>query len=505
MDVKNRILKNTFFLYFRSITTLLLALLTSRVVLEALGAEDFGVYQVVGGLVAAISFLNSTMSSATQRYLAFEIGIGNRKKIKKTFATAVNVHFMFSAIVFVIIMIAGEYFLQNHLELGNVDISVARWVLLFSSLSVVLTINSVPYNAFLIAQENMSYFAYIDILGAILKLCVGYAILWFSDHRLVLYALLMFFISLILRLLYIIVTKSKYEDAKYYFVWDTKLMKNMLGFSGWVSLAAFAYMIKTQGLSVILNIFFGPLINAAIGIGNQLNSAVRTFSQNFQMSFAPQIVKTYATKEYENMNKLILSGAKLSTYLLIFFSMPIIIETEYILGIWLKEVPSYTPVIVRIILIETLFETFTSTGNKAIRATGNVKKFEISYNLFQLLSLPTIIIYLSYGHLYYVPSLIIAIFIFLSTFIKIHFLKKQIPGFNRKEYINQILVRSICIILFSSIGSFSLCYIMNTSLLRFLLNIVLSESCFFFSVFFLGMTIEEKLMLKNVINKVLRR
>ena len=169
MDTKKRIFKNTIFLYVRSIITLLLALLTSRVVLDALGAEDFGVYQVVGGLVAAISFLNSTMSSATQRYLAFEIGLGKSERIQKTFATAVNVHFLFSAIVFVIIMIAGEYFLQDHLNIGKVDVSVAQWVLLFSALSVVLTINSVPYNSFLIAQENMSYFAYIDTFFSVFR------------------------------------------------------------------------------------------------------------------------------------------------------------------------------------------------------------------------------------------------------------------------------------------------------------------------------------------------
>ena len=316
---------------------------------------------------------------------------------------------------------------------------------------------------------------------------------------------MMFLISLIRRLLYIIVTKSKYSDAEYHFIWDVKLMKNMLGFSGWVSFAAFAYMIKTQGLSIILNIFFGPLINAAIGIGNQVNSAVRTFSQNFQMSFAPQIVKTYAKDEFEKMNKLIISGAKLSTYLLIIFSMPIIIETEFVLDLWLKDVPLYAPVIVRIILIETIIETLTSTGNKAIRATGNVKRFEVSYNLFQLLALPTIILYLCIGHVYYIPSLIIVLFILLSTFIKIFFLHKQIPKFDSKLYIEQVIMRSFIIVLISVCLSFVLCHIMPPSNIRFILNTLLFESIFIFIVHLMGLTNEERSILKSLVTNIKKR
>lgn len=505
MDKKDRILKNTVFLYIRSFLTLLISLFTSRVVLEALGAENFGVYQVVGGLVAAISFLKGTMSSATQRYLSFEIGIGDSEKIRRTFSTAVNVHVLFSGIIFIVIMIVGEYFLWNHLDIGNINISVAQWVLLFSALSVVLTINSVPYNSFLIAQENMSYFAYIDILGALLKLCVGYILFCFSDNRLFLYALMMFIISLILRLLYITVTKSKYSDAEYHFIWDVKLMKNMLGFSGWVSFAAFAYMIKTQGLSIILNIFFGPLLNAAIGIGNQVNTAVRTFSQNFQMSFAPQIVKTYAKKEYTLMNRLILSGAKLSTYLLIFFSLPIIIEARFILGLWLKEVPRYAPVIVCLILVETIIETLTCTGNQAIRATGRVKWYEMSYNLFQLLALPTIIVYLYFGQTYYMPSLIIVTFIFFSTFIKLFYLKSLIPDFDSKTYISQVIVQVFVIILVSVCLPILCCHYMQASFLRLGLNVVLFESVFISMVVYKGLAKEEKDMMLKTIRKIVRR
>ncbi len=505
MDTKDRILKNTIFLYIRSFFTLILALFTSRVVLEALGVENFGVYQLVGGIVAAISFLNGTMSSATQRYLSYEIGLGNSERIRKTFSTAVNVHFIFSGFIFIAIIISGQFLLRNHLDTGSVNFSTAQWVLLFSALSVVLTINSVPYNSFLVAQENMSYFAYIDILGGILKLGVGYLLFCFIDGRLFWYAFLMFIVSLILRVLYVCVTKTKYEDARYYFVWDTHLIKNMIGFSGWVSFAAFAYMIKTQGLSIILNMFFGPLLNAAIGIGNQVNTAIRTFSQNFQMSFAPQIVKTYAKTEYTKMNRLILSGAKLSTYLLIFFSLPIIIETKFVLGLWLKEVPPYAPVIVCLILVETIIETLTCTGNQAIRATGKVKWYEMTYNIFQILALPVIIVYLHFGQTYYIPSLIIVTFIFFSTFIKLSYLKKLIPNFDRKKYIKQVVIQVFAIILVSICLPILCCHYLQSSFVRFGLNVVLFESVFIAIVVWKGLEEDEKLMLAKAIRKIIRR
>ena len=505
MDNKKRILKNTIFLYIRSLFTLIISLYSSRLILEALGVENFGVYQLVGGVVAAVSFLNSTLSSATQRFLAYEIGLGNSSKIQKTFSMAVNVHLIFSLILFAVIMGVGAYLLNNHLDIGSVNKMDAILVLLFSALSMVLTVNSVPYNSFLVAQENMAYFAYIDIFGALLKLGVVFLLFVFDSKRLVLYALFLFIVSFIVQVLYYTVCRIKYGDARYSRFWDAKLAKTMLSFSGWTSLSAFAYMIRTQGLSIILNIFFGPLLNAAIGISNQVNAAVRTFSQNFQMSFAPQIVKSYARSEYEKMNNLIFSGAKLSTYLLIIFSLPIIIETDYILHLWLKTVPPYAPLIVKLVLIETIIATLTCTGNQAIRSTGNVKFFELSYNLFEIFSLPLIILILYFFKVYYLPLVIIILFMFLSSFIKLHFLKKQIPGFNMKNYVLSVMAVTIILTIISVIFPTYLCNELSPGFVRFVINSLVFEISFWGLVIWKGLNQAEREMLKGVVNKIIKK
>ena len=505
METKNRILKNTVFLYIRSLFTLVLALYSSRLILEALGVEDFGVFQLVGGVVSAVSFLNSTMSGATQRYLSYEIGIGDNVSINKTFSMAVNIHLIFSFVIFLIIMIVGFYLLKNHLNIGNADINEVIWVLLFSSLSLVLSIMSVPYNSLLIAQENMSYFAYIDIIGAILKLGAVYLLFYFHSSRLVLYGFFLFVVSFIILLLYYLVCKSKYKSITYAFMWEGKLAKSMLSFSGWTSVAAFAYMIRTQGLSIILNIFFGPLLNAAIGISNQVNAAVRTFSQNFQMSFAPQIVKTYAKGDFLQMNKLISSGAKLSTYLIIFFSLPIILETEFVLQIWLKTVPPYAVMIIRLVLIETIVATLTCTGNQAIRATGNVKAFELTYNFFEILALPVILGYLYWQKVYYMPMVIIIVFMFVSSFVKLFFLNKMIQGFEIREYIKNVMFSTLIITLLSLIVPVSICSNMQSTFLRFVISSLSFESIFLFLIVLKGLNAEERILFKTIINKVRRK
>ena len=505
MDKKKRILKNTIFLYIRSVFTLIITLFTSRLILQVLGVEDFGVYQLVGGVVGAVSFLNSTLSAATQRFLSYEIGIGDSASIKKTFSMAVNIHLIFSLILFIIIMAAGVYLLYNHLDIGSANFSDVIWVLLFSALSMVLTVNSVPYNSFLIAQENMSYFAYIDILGALLKLCVVYLLLLFDSKRLVLYALFIFLVSLIIRLLYMIVCKVKYKDASYVRGWDRQLAKSMVGFSGWTSLSAFAYMIRTQGLSIILNMFFGPLLNAAIGIGNQVNHAVRTFSQNFQMSFAPQIVKTYACDEYKQMNKLIFSGAKLSTYLIVILSLPIILETEFILHFWLDKVPEYAPMVVRLVLIESIVATMTCTGNQAIRATGRVRNFELAYNVTEILALPAIMLYLYFQKIYYVPMIIIILFMFFSSIIKIYFMKCQVPGFNMKDYVLQVQGVTILLVLVSIIIPIVLSRVMEMTFIRFLIRFLSFEVVFMLLVAWKGLNSDEIIMLKSFISKFIKR
>lgn len=502
MEKSKLILKNTILLYLRSILSLLIKLYTSRLVLKGLGIEEFGVYQVVGGLVAMFSFLNSTMAASTQRYLSYAIGLNDKRLVQKVFSTTINIHLILSVIIFILVESIGVYFLNTNINLGKVTIETAQWILHFTALSLVLTINSVPYNSLLISKENMSYFAYIDIIGEIFKLCIGLSLYLFTSNRLIYYAALMFLVTLVIRCLYMIVCHRKYKESKYVYTWDKSLVKEMLSFSGWTTLSAISFMIKTQGLSILLNVFLGPLLNSALGIANQVNSAVKTFSQNFQMSFMPQIIKSYAQKEYSTLNKLIYSGAKLSTCLLLAIAIPVMLEIDYLLNIWLVDVPDYASPIITFLIIESTLQCMTCTGNTAIRATGKVRNFELYYNLVDLLSLPFSIIIL-YNILHFcIPFLSIIFFTILSNFVKVYFLKKQIPQFNASIYIKDNFLKIILISMVSIILPLILKIYIENGFLRLLFLTCSFEAVFIPSLYYFAFNKEEKQLITAIISKI---
>ena len=504
-NTKKRILKNTLYLYARSILSLVLKLYISRLVLLGLGIENFGVYQVVGGLVGMFSFLNSTMAAASQRFISYEIGLGEKGNVQKVFSTTLNIHIILGIIIFLVVEIAGQILLNTQLDIGGVDISTAEWVLHFTALSTVLTIVSVPYNSLLISKEDMKYFAYIDLFGVILQLFVALSLTYISDHVLIWYAFLMFVVAAIVRVSYSFVCSRKYKDVKYKYVWDQALIKRIFSFSGWTTFSAINYIIKTQGVSVVLNVFLGPIINAAVGIGNQVNNAIKTFSQNFQMSFMPQIVKSYANQDFQQMNKLIVSGAKLSTMLLVAISVPVMLECDNILHLWLKDVPPNTSVIVILILVETIFQTMTCTGNTAIRATGNVCRFEIIYNSVELVSLPCILLWLYLTPQYYVPFVVFIIFIIASNFVKVGFLKRQIPLFSKSTYIKEIFLQLPLVVVSSVIIPIILKTMMEESFIRFCLEAFLFESFFVIITYAWGLNKWEKQIIKNAIRIISKR
>lgn len=500
-NAPNRILKNTIFLYVRSIVSLALKLYTSRVVLEELGIEDFGVYQLVGGLVVMFSFLNSTMASATQRFLSYEIGIGDVYRIRKVFSTTVNIHLLLSIFVLLLVESIGMYFLNTFLDIGNVDASTAQWILHFTALSLVFTINSVPYNSLLISRENMSYFAYIDIAGEVFKLLVGLSLSIFSSDKLIYYAMMMFAVSLIIRVSYSWVCRKKYKESHYYFTWDKHLIRQIASFSGWTSLSAISYMVKAQGVAMVLNVFFGPMLNAAVGIANQVNSAIKTFSQNFQMAFMPQITKTYARGEYAQMNKLVFSGAKLSTYLLMAIAGPVILEIDYFLELWLVKVPEYANYIIVLILLESILQTMTCTGNTAVRATGRVKWYEIIYNSVELLALPASVFILFTSTQYYIPFVVIIGFTVLSSSVKLTFIRRLIPGFRLRQYVINVFLKCFLFIAIAIAVPVMLLNGFDGSSQRMVMSAMIYELVLISLIILVGLNNSEKDLLKFIILK----
>lgn len=501
-SIKKRIVKNSVYLYIRSFITLLITLYSSRLVLQALGVESYGVYQLIGGIVAALAFLNSTITSSVQRFISYEVGKGDSVIITRTFSSIVNVMILLSLIMFVLIMIVGAFLIKTQVNIGDVSINEAMTVLLFSALTLVVTINSIPYNALLIAYEDMNVFAILDILYALLKLFSISILFLFDSNRLFLYVVFLFIATIFIRILYSIVCKRKHKESKYIYCLDKTLLKQIFSFSGWTSLSAFSYMLKTQGLSLVMNVFFGPLLNAAYGIAVQVDNALRTMFQTFQLSYSPNITKLYAANEYFQMNRLIYSGGKICTIIVLAISIPIIIDTEYVLSLWLNTMPEYAPMIIRLLLIQTIFIALGCNSNIAIQATGNVKWVEIICNIIDFIAIPISILIVYYNRIYYLPFLIMAILVFLTVMMRLFFLKKYMPFFDLSTYIKDNFLKLGGVVVLAVVFPVLIHYNYNFCLLRFFSTTILYEIIFLSLVYKICLLDNEKGILMEIWHKI---
>ena len=313
-DNNKRIAKNTLLLYVRMLFMMGISLYTSRVVLNTLGIEDYGIYNVVGGVVAMFGFINGSMSSATQRYITFALGKGDKQRLQTVFSTTLQIHTLIALIIILLGETIGLWFLYNKMQIPADRMDAAFWVLQCSIISTVVMIVSVPYNADIIAHEKMSAFAYISILEVVLKLMIVYMLVIFSFDKLILYSFLILSIQVLIRFCYSIYCNRHFEETKYKNVWDKSLFKEMTGFAGWSMFGNLAGVLFNQGLNMLLNVFFGPVVNAARGVAVQVQNAVQQFVGNFQMALNPQITKTYAQGDLESMHKLMYRSAKFSFF-----------------------------------------------------------------------------------------------------------------------------------------------------------------------------------------------
>lgn len=387
-DNNKRIAKNTLLLYVRMLFMMGISLYTSRVVLNTLGIEDYGIYNVVGGVVAMFGFINGSMSSATQRYITFALGKGDKQRLQTVFSTTLQIHTLIALIIILLGETIGLWFLYNKMQIPADRMDAAFWVLQCSIISTVVMIVSVPYNADIIAHEKMSAFAYISILEVVLKLMIVYMLVFFSFDKLILYSFLILSIQVLIRFCYSIYCNRHFEETKYKNVWDKSLFKEMTGFAGWSMFGNLAGVLFNQGLNMLLNVFFGPVVNAARGVAVQVQNAVQQFVGNFQMALNPQITKTYAQGDLESMHKLMYRSAKFSFFLLFLLSLPILFETNFILKIWLKNVPANTVCFLRIMICTSLIYTLSNPLMMANQATGKVKRYQAICGSIQLLILP---------------------------------------------------------------------------------------------------------------------
>lgn len=374
---KNRIAKNTMLLYCRMLFLMIVSLYTSRVILDALGVEDYGIYNAVAGFITMFSMISASISGAISRFITFVLGEGNQQKMNRVFCTALSTQFAIGIIVVILVESLGIWFLNTHMTIPTRRILASNWVLQFALITFILNLWNTPYNACIIAHERMTAFAYIGIFEGLVYLLIALGIKVSPIDNLIFYSSLMCVAAFIIVIVYTIYCKKNFEECKICWSFDKKMFVEIFGFAGWNFVGTTSGLLRDQGINLLFNVCYGPTVNAARGLATQVQSAVGKFTQNFFMAVQPQIIKSYAAKRIDDSHSLVLQSSRLAFILMLALVTPIIFEADYILGLWLKSVPEYTVSFVRIILFFSLVESFSHPLIHLMLATGNIKKYQI--------------------------------------------------------------------------------------------------------------------------------
>jgi len=486
-----RIAKNTMLLYIRMLFMMAVSLYTSRVVLNALGIEDFGIYNVVGGVVAMFTVLSGSLSAAISRFITYELGKGNQENLNKIFSSAVTIQIGLTGIIILLAETIGIWFLNVKMNIPEMRMEAANWVFQFSILTFAINLISVPYNASIIAHEKMSAFAYISILEAIGKLAIAYLIVVSPMDKLIFYAILMCIVALIVRFTYGNYCKRHFSECTYHFIWDKQLLKQMFGFAGWNFIGAASAVLRDQGGNVVINLFCGPTVNAARGIAFQVNTAVNQFVTNFMTALNPQITKSYAAGNKEYMMTLIFQGARLSFYMLLLLSLPILVNTHYILELWLKIVPEHAVLFVQLVLIFAMSESISHPLITAMLATGKIRNYQLIVGGLQMMNLPISYLLLRWG---FFPEIVIIVAICISQcclaarlVLLRGMIGVSIRKYLQKVYFNILTVSAIAIVL----PLISTQYIDET-FIGFIIVSLIAVVCTIISIYFIGCNRQER-------------
>lgn len=503
-DNNKRIAKNTFLLYVRMLFMMVIGLYTSRVILDKLGEIDFGIYNVVSGFVTLFAVVSGAMTSATQRFLSFEIGKGKDGNVRDIFSTMIYIHIFLALIVLILGEVVGVWFLNNHMNFPSDRYEAVNWVFQLSLLVFILNVINVPYNGALIAYEKMSAFAYFSIFDAIFKLVICYVITVIHFDKLIVYSILMACIQIMLLFMYFIYCKIKFPECRFTGKFNKKYGKNIGSFVGWNLIGSLSVIGKEQGVNVVLNMFFGPAVNAARGIAYQVLSKFNGFVANFQMALNPQIIKYYASGEYENMYKLVFRGAKLSYLLLLTLSLPVVIEAPLILNLWLKEVPNYTVIFLQITIFTALINTLSNPLVISMQASGKVRDYQIVVGSLSLLTLPIVYIVLKIGAEPYMAMIIAFIIEFICHFARLYMLARSIKfpmGLFLKEVTLRVFVITILVIVLPVIAN----KLIDTTWIRFLIVCLFSIVSTLSFGYYIGFNKIERENLRTKIINVIRK
>ncbi|MDD2425871.1 MAG: lipopolysaccharide biosynthesis protein [Bacteroidales bacterium] len=502
------IAKNTGMLYIRMLFTMLISLYTSKVVLATIGIEDYGIYNVVGGVVTMFSFLSNAMLSGTQRFLSFELGRDDMVQLKKVFGMSVNIHVIIAVIVLIVAETVSLWFVNTQLTIPGERISAANWVYQFSVLSFVLVIVSVPYTATIVAHEKMNVFAYVSILEVSLKLGIVFMLQLSGYDKLKFYAVLGFLVTLLVQSTYVLYCRKSFKEAVYSRFWDKALYKTLISYAGWNLWGNIAAVMMNQGVNILLNIFFGPVVNAARGIAYQVNGAVNGFVSNFQLAMNPQIVKSYAAGDNDYMHQLIFKGAKYSFFLLYVLCLPIIMETEMVLSIWLKNVPDYTALFCRLVLVATLINCVSGPLMTAAQASGKIKLYQAAVGGLLILILPVSYIFLKWG---YPPHSVfyVTIGFYIIALLARLLIISPLVNLSIRKFTTEVILRALAVVLVTAGIPLLFKHFTDHNVIRFIVVVVISLLSSATGVLWIGMKREERVSLwsglKNIMLNVRKR
>lgn len=444
-----RIAKNTLILYARMLLAMGVSLFTSRVVLQALGIVDYGIYGVVGGIVAMFTFLNASMSGATSRFLTYELGQGNSQRLQETFISAFWLHCIIALVIALVAETFGLWFLMHKLVIPEDRMVAAHWVYQLSVLTMMVNVTQVPYNASIIAHERMSIYAYVEILNVILKLLIVYLLLCFDRDKLILYAALVFGVTVFIMMLYRLYCLKHFVECKIRLFWNSRVIRPMLKFSGWDIYGNMSVLARTQGVNMLLNMFFGPALNAASSIATQVQSAVMSFANNILTASRPQIVKQYAMGNNDAMISLIRNTLRLNFLLLMFITIPLLLEMDFVLNVWLGQVPGFAASFCSLTLLFNCFASMSSVLITGIHATGRIKRPSIINGSLYLSVIPVTYILFKIGAAPWTSYLFNVVAVFIGMLSNAVTIRMYIRQFSLRRFVVDDLCR--CLLIFGLI------------------------------------------------------
>lgn len=491
-----RIAKNTILLYIRMFITLLVSLYTSRVLLQSLGVDDYGIYNIIGGVVVLFSFLSNAMTNSTQRYLNYNVGLNDESSTKKVFCVSMQAHFVIALIVLLFAETIGLWFVDTQLNIPEDRMYAAHWVYQLSVVTTCVNIMRVPYHAVVIAYEKMSFFAYVSIAETVLKLLIVYMLLVSGEvDRLILYSILLTITSFIIWFIYRFFCRKNYVISRYQNIKSKELFKELMSFTSWYLLGGVAMVGSHQGVNILLNIFFNVAVNAAVGIANQVKNAIYGFVTSFQTAFNPQIVKLYASNERESLLQLIYRSTKFSFFLMFILSFPVIMCSEELLSVWLVEVPQYAVLFTQLTIIATMFDAISAPLWTVIGATGKVKYYQIIVSVIILIDMPLAYIALKLGYSP-ISVFVINVFINLLAFVFRLVYSKKYVNISLRTYSKKVILPCLGVVLLVLPISLITSYYLNFHwMVQFFFFVIVSISV----VFIVGLETGEKKYLRSLV------